>query len=528
MRKVLAPLAPLVGLALVLAACSSGSSPDSGQGNGRFVYDTNTTVMQDWDPASAYATEIGPLNNMYETLTRYDAATKKLNPDLATRWTSSSGGTTWTFVLRAGVSFHSGRAVSSTAVKESVLRTKSIGKGAAYIWSSVQTIDTPSPTTVVFHLKTPAPLDLLSSAGYAAFIYDTHASGSADLGKWFAEGHDAGSGPYTVQSWAQGQEDELTLKSFPKYWGGWTGPHYTQVVFRVVRQDSTAAQLARSGQVDFVEQISPQLFSSFQHDASVNTLSTPSWQNMLLFFNTSHGPLTDVRVRQGLANAIDYGGVIAALDGAAQRQAGLIPKGLLGHFDDIPQYTHDVAKAKTLLNAAGYGPGKAQLKLSLTITQGYTSEQLAASLLKSDLAQVNVDLSVQSLQTPTKLARARSSDPSKRQDMTMLVWYPDFNDPNSWFQSLIHSESPPNFGFAYYSNKQLDHQIDRVGTLEATNRAQAEELYRQMQDEIYQQVPVIALWTITNQRVIAKSVEGFTENPAYPEVVFFYQLHPKT
>lgn len=530
MRRSLALIAWLAALTTAAALAGCGSDDSGGPGSSadeRFVYVTNTTVMQDWDPASAYATEIGPLNNMYDTLTKYDAATQKLNPDLATSWSSSDSGRTWTFNLRSGATFHSGRAVDSTAVKEAVTRTKELGKGAAYIWSAVKSIQTPSPTTVVFTLSTPAPLDLLSSAGYAAFIYDVKAAGSADPMKWFAAGHDAGSGPYTVAAWHQGQEDELSLKAYDDYWGGWSGQHYKQVQFRVVREDSTAAQLVRSGEVSFVQALSPQLFSSFENDSAVTTLSTPSWQNVLLFFNTAHGPLTDVRLRQAIASGIDYRGIIAALKGAGQRQAGLIPAGLLGHFDDLPQYTLDQSKAKSLLSQAGYGAGKKKLALTLTVTQGYAAEELAASLIKSNLADIGVDLTVRSLQTTAKLAQSRSTDATKHPDMTMLVWYPDFNDPNSWFTSLVHSESPASFGFAYYSDKQLDGQIDRMSTLEATGRTAAEALYRQMQEELYTRVPLEAMWTITTQRVIAKSVQGFVENPAYPEVVFFYQLHPQ-
>ena len=128
-------------------------------------------------------------------------------------------------------------------------------------------------------------MDLAASAAYSAYIYDTQAAGSgassSALTKWFNTPHDAGTGPYTVQTWNKGQEFEVILKAFPGYWGGWSGPHYKKVVFRVVTQDTTAAQLLRSGQVSFVEQISPSVWKSFQGDPGIRTVSAPSWQNLL-------------------------------------------------------------------------------------------------------------------------------------------------------------------------------------------------------------------------------------------------------
>ena len=121
----------------------------------------------------------------------------------------------------------------------------------------MSSIATPSPYTLVFHLKYPSPLALEASADYSAYLYDTQAGGSGSLTKWLNTPHDAGTGPYELQTWNKGQEVEVILKAFPGYWGGWHGAHFKKVVFRVVTEDTTAAQLLRSGAVDFVEQISP-------------------------------------------------------------------------------------------------------------------------------------------------------------------------------------------------------------------------------------------------------------------------------
>ncbi len=530
LRRLAASGALAAAVALFTGACGSTSKPagaSSGGGpvNATFTYGTFTQVMVGWDPATDYSNEIIAMNNMYETLTRYDSQTGQVAPLLATSWNKSADAKTWTFTIRSGVKFHSGRTMTASDVKAALDRTIKLNGGASYIWGAVKSIDAPKPTTVVFHLKYPAPIDLISSAGYAAFIYDTQAAGSTPLAKWFADGHDAGTGPYTVAQWNKGQEVELRLKSFPAYWGGWSSSHYRNVVFRVVPTASTSAQLVRQNQLTWAEQLSPQLWSSLRSDPNLRTTTATSYQNLLGMLNTSYGPLKDVRVRQALAYATDYKGIVAAL-GSFTPSVGLIPRGLWGYDSSLPVYQTDAARAKQLLQQAGYGPGGKHMTLSLTYTQGDPFEPTVASLLKSELAPLNITVNVSSLEWSTQWSKAKSTTPSSRQDILLFYWWPDYADPYSWFINLFHSASPPYFNLAYYDNPTVDRQIDQVEPLSATDRAAAIHLYARIQTTLLHDSPALFLGTETYERVMQKSVGGFVDNPAYPNVVFVYSLHP--
>ncbi|HUY49866.1 MAG TPA: ABC transporter substrate-binding protein [Streptosporangiaceae bacterium] len=513
-------------LMVALAACGGASSPAGQQkaASQVFTYDTLAQVMVDgWDPATEYSDGILAMSNMYETLTRYDPATHQLSPLLATSWSTSGNGLTWTFQLRRGVYFHTGRLMTASAARAAILRTQQLGGGAAYVWDAVRSISTPGPYTLVFHLKYPAPLDLEASADYSAYIYDTQAAGSGSLTSWFNAPHDAGTGPYTVATWTKGQEFEVTLKAFSKYWGGWNGRHYKRVVFRVVPQDTTAAQLLRSGQVDFVEQISPSLWKSFQGSPGIRLMSSPSWQNLLGQLNAR---ALSLPVRQAISYGVDYPGIIAALQGAAVASSGIVPAGLLGHFTDLPNYSYDPAKAIQLLHGAGYGPGRKQLSLTLTYTQGDSNEQVVATLLKSSLAKLNISLDVQPLAWPTQWGRAKSADAASHQDIFLEYWWPDYADPYSWFTNLLQTEKQPYFNLSYYSNPALDKQINQVESLVATNRTAGENLYRTMQVEVLGQAPIAFLYNVNYQYAMLTSFSGFQVNPAYPNVVFAYNLKP--
>ncbi len=488
-RAWIAASAAGVTLALLLAACGGGSTYGKSAGKKQapstvFTYDTYTQVMVDgWDPATEYSNGIIAMSNMYETLTRYNPVTHTIDPLLATSWSHSSDGLTWTFQLRHGVHFHTGRLMTAQAAKAAILRTKQLNGGAAYIWGAVKSIDTPSQYTMVFHLSYPSPLALEASADYSAYIYDTQAAGTGSFSKWLNAPHDAGTGPYLLQTYASGQEFEVILKAFPTYWGGWKGRHFKKVVFRVVPQATTAAQLLRTGQVSFVEQMSPTLWKSLRGASGITLVSSPSWQNLLAQLNA---PALSLPIRQAISYATNYPGITAALSGAAVQSSGIVPAGLFGHFSNLPNYTYDPAKAGKLLNY----------------------------------------LTVQPLAWATQWGKGKSSSPSARQDIFMEYWWPDYADPYSWFVNLLLTEKQPFFNLSYYSNPALDKQINHIESVVATNPSAGSALYRAMQVEILKNAPIVFLYNTNYEYAMMNTFSGFQVNPAYPNVIFAYNLKP--
>jgi peptide/nickel transport system substrate-binding protein len=231
-------------------------------------------------------------------------------------------------------------------------------------------------------------------------------------------------------------------------------------------------------------------------------------------------------VRQAISYATNYPGIVAALSGAAVQSSGIVPAGLLGHFTNLPSYSYDPKKAASLLNSAGYGPGKKKLNLSLTYTAGDSNEQVVATLLKSSLAKLNVNLNVQPLAWATQWGKGKSTSPKTRQDIFIEYWWPDYADPYSWFVNLLLSEKKPFFNLSYYSNPTLDKQINKVESLVATNPSAGSALYRTMQVEILKQAPIVFLYNANYQYAMANSFSGFQVNPAYPNVIFAYNLKP--
>lgn len=255
-------------------------------------YAFNSEPILDWDPAVMFSNGIVVLNNVYETLLRYNSLSDKVDPLLAESYSSSKDGLTWTFNLRRGVTFHDGTAFTAEAVKLSIDRTIQMGKGAAYIWDPVKSITVVDDFTVRFDLKYAAPLDLIASSGYAAFIISPKALKSHP-DSWFSKGNEAGTGPYALRSYKMG--DEVILKAYPKYWRGWEKKHFDIVVIKKVAETSSRRQMIEKGESDITIELPYEDVNVLKTSPRVEVVVEPSYQNLLLFFNTQRStPEQDV------------------------------------------------------------------------------------------------------------------------------------------------------------------------------------------------------------------------------------------
>ncbi|GAA2842812.1 ABC transporter substrate-binding protein [Nonomuraea rubra] len=517
MRRRLVAAAALV----LLAACSTPQEPQRAPaGESPFVYVKNTDIVTEWDPSRSYSNEIIAFQNVYETLTLWNPVTKKSAPRLATSWRSSADGRTWTFSLRSGVTFHTGRPLDAEAVKASIERTMRAKTGASYIWDAVSSIRVEGPLTVTFALKYPVPLDLVASAGYAAYIYDTKAA--PDLAAFFRQGRDAGSGPYTVTKWNQGKEDELTLSAYDGYWGGWRRPHYNTIKYKVVPDTERAYRMLQSGEASFVDRLDPRLFARASAAPGLRTSDRPSFTTAMMLFNTASGPMKDIRIRKAVQKAVDYQGLVKALKGSVMPASGVVPEGLLGHVPGrIPE--QDLAGATRLLQQAGYGPGGRPLRLRLTYGEGEADEQVLARRLRATLRKLNVTLEARGMHWNAQWELGKK----RGQDIFVMYWWPDYADGYSYFGQVFHSANPPVFNLSYLNDRTLDALLGTVPELTVTDKPAAQRAYEQATTRVLDQRAAAALpWVVKARRAYLGGIQGYEDNPAYPDVVFGYDLRP--
>jgi len=155
--------------------------------------------------------------------------------------------------------------------------------------------------------------------------------------------------------------------------------------------------------VSFVERLNPQLFAQAASTPNVQASQSPSFQNLLVLFNTA---TVDLKVRKALQKAIDYDGLVSALKGAGVPASGLVPEGLVGYTQDL-RPRQDLAAAEALLKEAGYGPGGKKLTLTLTYAQGDNDQDVLVTLLSSTLDKLNVKIDAKPLQWTTQWDQAK-------------------------------------------------------------------------------------------------------------------------
>jgi peptide/nickel transport system substrate-binding protein len=509
----------LLSVALISSGCAPKTA-SSGQPQVAF-YAFNSEPVLNWDPAVEFSNGIVVLNNVYETLLRYDPAADKLIPVLATDYTKSPDGLTWTFHIRKGVKFHDGTDLNAQAVKFSIDRTIKLNQGAAYIWGAVKQINVLDDYTVQFQLSYPAPIDLITSSTYAAFIISPTAV-QAHPDSWLSQGNECGTGPYMLQSNTAGSQ--VVLTAFKGYWQGWQGKHFDKVVIEKVPETASRRQMLEKGDADITGYLPYEDVNAMKSEPSVVINVSPSFENLFFFMNTQKPPLNNLQVRQALSYAFPYQDVVNyCMGGYATQSRGIIPVGMWGHGDSLPQYSTDLDQAKALLKQAGYSNGG--FTLQLTYMSGDESEKKAAELYKDQLAKLNIDLDVREMPWTSQWELAKSNNKSQQQDILAMYWWPDYCSPYSWLLNLFHSESSINYNLGYWYNQNYDSLVDDGNKEAGVDRQKATQMFIDAQKMVMDQAVAIPVYDEKDVYVTNKSFKGFVDNPAYPETVFFYNTY---
>lgn len=484
-----------------------------------------TANVTTWDPIKSFSTEALYMANMYEPLLWINppSAKDRFRPGLATSWQSSPDGLSWTFKLRQGVTFHDGEPLTADAVKQSIEAAKDHG-GASFIWAPLDTVTATDPLTVTMRLKYAAPMDLVASSMYDAWIVSPKALAAvAADDKYFEKGIDAGTGPFTLDSYTP--DKEVLLKRFDGYWGGWSDVrHYDKVLISIVPESVVQQQMLDGGEADMALSLPLENIAQYKANPDYQFIEEPSFFNYVGFFNTGRKPLDDIRVRQALSYALPYQDIITiGGQGYGTQSHGPVPAGVFPYSPDVPQYSQDLGKARQLLTAAGYASG---FKLELTYASENQNETRFAPLIKEAYAKLGINVTVTPMLFNQQWERAKG-DPAKRQDMFLLLYWPTYSDAgadNLW--SMFHSSAKPFFNLSYWKNTQYDKLVDDAGTLTATQRDAAQAKYVEAMKLLVDQAPGVFFYDTKFVTALPKRIAGYEYNLNYPFGQFFYPLHP--
>jgi peptide/nickel transport system substrate-binding protein len=477
------------------------------------------------------------MENFYEPMLYYNrpGSSEMFTPALATSWELSPDGMTWTFHLRQGVKFHSGNPMTAEDVKFSIDRTIRMGKGAAWIWSSVQEINVIDDYTVEFKLKYPAGLDLIAASSYGAMIMDSKLLDSIGddeaTNAWFMEGKEAGTGPYKLEKYVRGVE--VHFVKFDDYWGGWKPNQIERAVMKIVEEPTTIVQMIEGGEVHLINSPPIESLDRLKENTGLQVIVQPSFKNTWIDLNVMKEPTNDVLVRKAIAYSFPYDVVIKeVMKGYVKQARGPVPEGVWGRKNDLYQYTYDPDKAKQLLAEAGWrdtdGDGilekdgkKLSVRLAASTGESYRK---IVEVWYATLTKLGFEVTVEITPWDTHWTRGKSLETAA--EIWFLGWWPTYITPYDQLYEF-YTEKQPFFNMAYYSSPEYDAVLDEALAMEGTDKARAAELYGRAQEMLIEDCPAIFAFDSMDIYVASNQIGGFEPHPAYPNVVFLYELYWK-
>ena len=444
---------------------------------------------------------------IFDGLTRFTPDAKVV-PGLAKSWDVSADGITYTFHLRSGVKFHDGRPFSAknvVATFQRVLNPKTKGgrgwplypiKGAedfaASKATSISGLVAPNDSTVVITLKEPLSIFPKELAMPVNSIVPDNPP--ADFGQ-----KPIGTGPWKFVEWRH--DDYLRFAKNPDYFDG--APKTDSLMARIIPEMSTATAEFEAGNVDVLS-VPDEAGKSWQADPEKSKLltSAPALRFWYVAINVTRGPLTDVRVRQALNYATDVSTILSTvMAGRGTVAAGVIPAILGGADANRKGYTHDVAKAKQLLAAAGHPNG---IDLELWAANTDQSPRLSQAI-QANLAEAGIRVKL----VPRDASSVREAARKGASDLYVKEWWADYPDAENFLYPLLYSKNKgPGGNVSFYANPKFDALVDQAHREQ--DEAKRNSLYTQADQLQYDDAPMIYLFFYKDVYAVQPWIKGFT------------------
>ena len=410
--------------ALLLAGCFKGHEPVSYYG--RIVVPRSQEfrwsdggLPQTFDPAFAAAPpDTDAVRALFEGLTDYDPKTLAPIPAVATRWESASEGRVWTFYLRTDAKWSNGEQVTASDFVRSWQRTLRIGPLAPHteLLTNIEgsTVNQ-EPPTVPKDVKVPAPMAALFGAEavndhvlrvrlrqpdesfpslVAHPVFRPVKILTSEQTRRIEATEIISNGAFQL---SQSDGEHVLLERAHTYWDG-SSVALQRVSFVNSKNAESALSAYRAGEVDAVtnapfEPLALKLFAGYK-DFRRSTYGALTYYK----FNAQKAPFDDVRVREALAIAIDRERVSRDHLGGATEPAGKFLPDSMTEEKPVVEKTQllelDVAKARELLEKAGYPDGNGFPVIRLLINRNEQQRVVAEAIASMWRSALNVETEI--------------------------------------------------------------------------------------------------------------------------------------
>jgi peptide/nickel transport system substrate-binding protein len=423
----------------------------------------------------------------------------KVTPLLVESGEASSDGRQWTFNLKSGLKFSDGSPLTSADIAATFARAKSDEANAyAGFVEPISSIDTPTPTTAIFHLSRPYPsLPIVLSQPEMA-IFPAGKVGAKDFFN-----APISAGPYALTDWGGGSTATLTRNS---HYAG-TLPHTEGVVLRTIADFNTRLAQVKSGQLDFAYDIPPSLLPHVP--GPLTATLTPLYGFISIPLNNSKPPLNEVGVRRAISAAIDRQQINQTIwNGKSVPLAGFWPSTMTGYDSSITT-TPDVAAAKADLAGTSCANG---CTVSLMYSSADTWADPLAQIIAQNLSRIGITVKLDKVDDAT--VNQRLGDGSFQMAETFLY---DYNDvPDGMLTYALDPDGGLNSNFTGFQppaqlRAAVTTAITRGGSARADALAEVTRLFRQYQPFVTLLTHVVGTVSRLPDDVVSLDSGGFVD-----------------
>jgi peptide/nickel transport system substrate-binding protein len=518
----------------LLAVCLLGSCYNkSGQEKNIFHYNEFSGIPT-LDPAFAKSqATMWPAHQLFNTLVEIDDSLH-IVPSLAKSWDISTDRKVYTFQLRNDVFFHDdpafkggkGRKMTAQDIVFSLSRIidKQVASPGAWIFS--RKADTVRPflalddTTFRLTLLRPYnPILGILSMQYCSIV-------PKEVVEFYGTDfrrHPVGTGPFRMVAWEEGQA--LVLKKnehyFEKDSAGNRLPYLDGVKVSFYDSKATEFLLFRQKELDFINDIEASFKDEVltkagtlhkEWEGKIRLIASPylniEYLGLLMDTGNSllkNSPTRFKKIRQAINYGFDRRKMTLYLRNSlgTPAESGFVPLGLPS-FDSVAVkgYYFDPARTKQLLAEAGFPGGKGLPVIKLMTIAIYAD---MANFIAKQLEESGIPVQVEVVQKSLLLDMTSNS----RAAFFRGSWIADYPDAENYL-SVFYSKNPAPPNYTRYNNPAFDALFEKA--IAETNDSARYELYRQADQLMINDAPVVPLWYDKAVRLVQPYIKGFRAN----------------
>lgn len=508
MKRMFALFLSVLLLAAVLCACG-GTKPEEDAGGfgsdetsssreiitgGELVVGISQDLGDSLDPyqmTAAGTREV--LFNVYEGLIKPDA-TGDYVPAVASDYTVSEDGLTYTFPLRDGVLFHNGDAVTAEDVLYSFETCAATSNETDLIaaLSAIEKIEADGDNQIVITLSEPSTAFL----SYAAMVYIVP-EGYSDQAT-----SPVGTGPFKFVS--RSAQESLVMEKFADYWG--EAAYLDKVTFKIFEDANALMSALSAGSIDMVNHLTIDQVDTVK-GGDFKVLEGTMNLVQALYLNNGVEPFDNEKVRQAMCYAVNVDDILelTAAGYGAKLGSSIYPS-FTKYFDEslVDYYDYDVEKAKSLLAEAGYPDG---FSMTITIPSNYTPHMNVGEVLVEQLAQVGITATIEPVEWETWLTEVYAG---RNFESTVI----GFDAATLNAGALLNRWMSTNeSNMINYDNPDYDAVMEEAAA--CTDEEQQTELYKEAASILTETAANVYIQDLADFMLVKSDLDGYQFYPMY-------------